>query len=142
MATAKWSTPGTVSGNLNSTAQIDSLATGSTSAFLATYANGTNLDLYASVAVSLSSITPTTGASITLRVLAGQGATVPDNTASVGGGDAYTLPLTTTTSAKVVVFPMVRLYPQNCYFAITNNSGVTLGTGNTVVAQPFDEASN
>ena len=68
--------------------------------------------------------------------------TAPDNTAAVGGGDAYTLPLTTTTSAKVLVFPMVRLYPQNCYFTITNSAGVTLGTGNTVYVQPYDEASN
>lgn len=142
MAKATWSAPGTVSGNLNSGGQADGLATGSTSAFLTTYANGTNLDLYASVAVSLASITPTAGGSITLRVFSGQGSTAPDNTASVGGGDAYTQVLTTSASAKTVVFPLVRLYPQNCYFALTNSAGVTLGTGNTVVVQPFDEASN
>ena len=142
MAKATWSAPGTVSANLNSNAAADSLANGSTSAFLATYANGTNLDLYASVAVSLSSITPTTGGSITLCVFSGQGATVPDNTASVGGGDAYREPLTAGAGVKTIVFKMVRLYPQNCYFAITNSAGVTLSTGNTVTAQPFNEASN
>ena len=51
MSTARWSTPGTVSANLNSGGGANSLANGSTSAFLTTYANGTNLDLYASVNV-------------------------------------------------------------------------------------------
>ena len=140
MSTARWSTPGTVSANLNA-GTANSLANGSSSAFLTAYDNSTNLDLYASVAVALSSITPTSGGSISLSVFSGQGSTAPDNTASVGGGDVYTVPLTAGASAKSVIFPMVRLYPQKCYISLTNNSGVTLGTGNTVYVQPFDESS-
>ena len=141
MSTARWSSPGTVSANLNSGGAADSLASGSSSAFL-TYANGSLLDFYGAVNVNLTSITPTSGGSITLSVFSGFGATVPDNTASIGGGEPYTAVLLQGATAKKIVFPMVRLYPQNCYFAITNNSGVTLGTGNTVYVQPYDEASN
>lgn len=141
MPTARWSTPGTASANLAGTA-LDSLANGSTSVFLTTYANGTNLDLYAGLLINLGSITPTTGGSITVRVFASVNGTAPDNTASVGGGDAYTVPLTTTASAKVITVPMVRLYPGNVYFAVTNNAGVALAaSGNSVVLVPFDEAS-
>lgn len=144
MPTARWSTPGTASANLAGTA-LDALANGSTSAFLTSYANGTNLDLYAGIAINLGSITPTTGGSITVRVFASVNGNTPDNTASVGGGDAYAVPLTTTASAKVVNIPMVRLYPGTVYFTVTNNAGVALSSTagtNTLVVVPFDEASS
>lgn len=142
MTTAKWSTPGTASANLAGTA-LDSLANGSTSAFLTTYANGTNLDLYAGLLINLGSITPTTGGSITVRVFASVSGTAPDNTASVGGGDAYTIPLTTSASAKVLTVPMIRLYPGTIYVAITNNAGVALAaSGNGFVLVPYDEAAS
>lgn len=142
MPTARWSTPGTASANLAGTA-LDSLANGSTSAFLTAYANGTNLDLYAGLLINLGSITPTAGGSITVRVFASVNGTAPDNTASVGGGDAYTIPLTAGASAKVLTVPMVRLYPGTVYVAVTNNAGVALAaTGNTFVVVPFNEASS
>jgi len=118
---------------------VNSLANGSSSGLM-TYDNSTNLDLYASVAVSLGSITPSAGGSITLRVYSTQGATVPDDTGSVGGGDTYTLPLTTSAGAKVVVFPMVRLYPESMRFQITNNAGVSFAaSGNSVSVKPYNE---
>lgn len=144
MPTARWSTPGTASANLAGTA-LDSLATGSTSNFLTSYANGTNLDLYAGLLINLGSITPTAGGSITVRVFASVNGQIPDNTASIGGGDAYTIPLTTTASAKQITIPLVRLYPGIIYFAVTNNAGVALSStsgSNTFVLVPFDEASN
>lgn len=144
MPTAKWSTPGTASNNLAGTA-LDGLAAAATSAFLTGYANGTALDLYAGLLINLGSIAPTSGATITVRVFTSVNGTAPDNTASLGGGDAYTVPLTTTTSAKTVVVPMVRLYPGTIYLAVTNNSGVALSStagSNTVVLVPYDEASN
>jgi hypothetical protein len=138
MATAKWATPTTTAGNIAGTT-LDSLANGSTSAFV-THDNSTSLDLYANVRVTLGSLTPTTGGSITLRVFSTAGGAAPDNTGSVGGGDAYTVPLTVSTSAKEASFPMVRLYPESCRLCITNNAGVSLAaSGNALYVRPFDE---
>src|SRR5215217_7448455 len=124
MATAKWATPSAQGSNIASTT-LDSLANGSTSAFV-THDNSSNLDLYASVLVNLGSFTSTTGASITLRVFSLQSADVPDATGSVGGGDTYTVPITVGASAKVAVFPMVRLYPESLRLCVTNNGGAAL----------------
>lgn len=141
MSTAKWSAPGTASANLAGTA-LDSLASGSTSAFLAVYDNTTNLDLYAGLLINLGSITPAAGGSLQVRVFASVNGQAPDNTASVGGGDAYNVPLLTASGAKQVTLPLVRLYPGKIYIAITNASGVALASsGNTVVLVPFDEAA-
>ena len=118
---------------------VNSLANGSSSGLM-TYDNSANLDLYASVAVSLGSITPTAGGNIVLRAYSTQGATVPDDTGSVGGVDTYTLPLTTTASAKVIIFPMVRLYPESMRFQISNNAGVALAaSGNSISVKPYNE---
>jgi len=136
MATAKWATPSAEGSNIASTA-LDSVGNGS-SASAITYDNSSNLDLYAGVRVALGSITPTTGGCIVLRVYNSQNGNVED---FGGGGDAYTVPLTTTTGAKVAIFPMVRLYPRSLRFVITNNSGVTLAaSGNALYVQPFNES--
>lgn len=139
MAVAKWNTPSAVSSDLAGTT-LNSLATGSTSAFV-TYDNSSNLDLYASVRINLGSFTSTTGASITLRVFSSQDATVPDATGSVGGGDTYTVPITVGASAKVIVIPMVRLYPESLRLCITNNSGASFASGsNNLYLRPFNES--
>jgi hypothetical protein len=139
MATAKYAAPSAQGSNIASTT-LDSLANAGTSTFV-THDNSSNLDLYASVLVNLGSITPTTGGSITLRVFSAQSSDVPDATGSVGGGDAYTQMLTTSASAKVVVFPMVRLYPESLRLCITNNSGVTLaGSSNSIKVRPYCES--
>jgi hypothetical protein len=139
MATAKWATPSAQGANIASTT-LDSLANGSTSAFI-THDNSSNLDLYASVLVNLGSLTPTTGGSIALRVFSAQSADVPDATGSVGGGDTYTQPLTTSTGAKVAVFPMVRLYPESLRLCVTNNAGVALAaSSNSIKVRPFNES--
>src|SRR3954462_4793559 len=101
MSTAKWATPSAAGSNIASTT-LDSLANGSTSAFV-THDNSSNLDLYGSILINLGSLTPGTGGSITLRVFSAQSADVPDATGSIGGGDTYTQMLTTSTGAKVVV---------------------------------------
>ena len=139
MATAKWATPSAQGSNIASTT-LDSLANGSSSAFV-TYDNSTNLDLYASVEIALGSLTPAAGGSITLRVFSCQSADAPDNTASVGGGETYTVPLTTSTGAKVVVIPMVRLYPESLRFSVTNNAGVALASSaNSIKVRPYNES--
>ena len=142
MAVAKWNTPSSLGSNIASTT-IDSKSTGTEGGAIS-YDNSTNLDLYASVTVKLGSITPTTGGSITLRVYTGDGTNVPDiqtSTSPIGFSDAYTAALTSGASAKVVVFPMVRLYPMsNMRFTVQNNSGVTTAaSGNELLVRPYNE---
>lgn len=141
MATAKWATPSAQGSNIASTT-LNSLANAATSAFV-THDNSSNLDLYANVYVSLGSFTSLTGASVTLRLFstADGGADVPDATGSVGGGDAYTAPITVGASAKSILFPMVRLYPFSLRLCITNNSGAAFAAAtNTLQVQPFNES--
>jgi hypothetical protein len=139
MGVINWATPRAVSSNFASTT-LDSLANGSTSAFV-TYDNSSNLDEYGNFSIALGSLTPTTGGSITLRVYsAGDAGTAPDDTGSVGGGDPYTVPLTTTASTKFVTIPGVKLYPFSMRVQITNNSGVSLAaTGNSIKVQGYTE---
>jgi len=139
MSTAKYATPSAQGGNIASTT-LDSLANGSTSAFI-THDNSSNLDLYASVLINLGSITPTTGGSITLRVFSLQSSDAPDATGSVGGGETYTAQLTTSAGAKVAVIPMIRLYPESLRLCVTNNSGVTLNAAsNSLKVRPWNES--
>jgi hypothetical protein len=139
MATAKWATPSAQGANIAGTT-LDSLANGSTSAFV-THDNSSNLDLYGSILINLGSLTPGTGGSITLRVFSAQSADVPDATGSVGGGDTYTQMLTTSTGAKVVVIPMIRLYPESMRLCVTNNAGVALASSsNSIKVRPFNES--
>lgn len=139
MATAKWATPSAAGSNIASTT-LDSLANGSTSAFI-THDNSGNLDLYANIRVTLGSLTPGTGGSISLRTFSTSNNNAPDNTGSVGGGEVYSAQLTTSTGAKEVSFPMVRLYPESMRLCITNNAGVALAaSGNALYVRPFNEA--
>jgi hypothetical protein len=136
MSIAKWATPSARSGNLAGTA-LNSLANGSESAFVA-YNNSSNLDLYAAVTVKLGSLNAVAGGSVTLRIYAGDGTDTPDRGA--GSFDTYTEALTTGTSAKVVVFRMVRLYPFPCQITVVNNAGnSTAASGNELYVRPFNE---
>ncbi len=140
MAVATWNTPSAQAANIASTS-LDSLANGSTSAFV-TYDNSSNLDLYANIEIDLGSFTSTSGASITLRLFstANAGGSVPDATGSVGGGDVYTQPITVGASAKIVIFPMVRLYPFSLRLCVTNNAGASFAaSSNAIKVQPFNE---
>jgi len=136
MAVAKWAAPGTRSSNLAGTA-LNSLANGSASALIS-YDNSTARDLHAAVVVRLGSITPGTGGSVTLRVYAGDGTDLPD--ANGGAFDSYTAALSTGASAKVVTFPMVRLYPFPCRLKIVNNAGVALAaSANELYVRTYNE---
>ena len=138
MATAKWSTPGAESSELSGTA-LNSLASGSSSTAIA-YDNSTNLDLYGRLRIALGSITPTVGAYISIAVYAATGSVTPDF-AGAGAGDVYVVPLTTTASAKVIIVPMIRLYPFPVKIVVTNNSGTAFAaSGNGVYLTPYDEA--
>jgi hypothetical protein len=135
MAIAKWGTAQARSANLASTT-LNSLANGSESTRV-TYDNSSTRDLYGFITVKLGSITPSTGGSISIRVTATDGTDLGD---AAVGGDLYTAALTTTTSSKIVNFPLVRLYPFSLRFSIVNNSGVTLAaSGNEIYVTGFNE---
>jgi hypothetical protein len=137
MATAKWSTPGARSSNFAGTT-LNSIANGSESTRV-TYDNSTTRDLYGFVTIKLGSITPAAGGSITLRVTASDGTDLGD----VVGGDLYTMPLTTSASAKIVNVPLVRLYPFSLRLSIINNAGVSLAaSGNEIYVSAFNEDVN
>jgi len=136
MAVAKWATPGARSSNLAG-ATFNSLANGSAGTAI-TYDNSTARDLYAVVTVKLGSLTPTTGGEITLRVYSGDGTDTPD--LNGGSFDTYRAALTTTAGAKVVTFPMVRLYPFSGTLQVVNNAGVsTAASGNELFVRPYNE---
>jgi hypothetical protein len=134
MAVAKWTAPSTRSANILSTV-ANSLANGSESAVV-TYDNSTNRDLYGVVTLKLGSITPSAGGSVTLRITLNDGTDTSDK----AGGDLYTAVLNSGASAKVVVFPMIRLYPFSLRISLVNNSGVTLaGSSNELYVRPYNE---
>lgn len=134
MAVAKWAAPGTRSSNFAGTT-LNSLANGSESAVV-TYDNSTNRNLYGAVTLKLGSITPASGGSVTLRVTMSDGT----DTADKAGGDLYTSVLLSGASAKVVIWPMVRIYPFSLRFSLINNSGVTLNAGsNELYVTPYNE---
>ena len=135
MADATWSSLGTASGNIASTT-LNSLANGSESSVV-TYDNSTNKNLYALVKVKLGSITSTTGASITLRVAVNDGT---DSDDAGTAGDLYAHSVTVSTSAKVVIFPMIRIYPFSLRLSVTNNTGVALASSsNSIDVIPYGE---
>jgi hypothetical protein len=135
MAIARWAAP-SARITIAATA-INSLANGSASAAI-TYDNSTNRDLYAIVTIKLGSITPAAGGSVSLRVYSGDGTDTPD--LNGGAFDTYVAPLATGASAKVVTFPMVRLYPFPLRFQIVNNAGVsTAASGNELYVRPYNE---
>jgi hypothetical protein len=137
MAVAKWSALGTLSTDIAGTA-LNSLASAAHSALL-TYDNSTNLDLYALVLLNLGSFTSLAGANVILRTYPTIGANVPDNTASVGGGEIYTQPLTVGASAKVAIFN-IRLFPSSMRLQITNQAGAAFAaSANTLKLAPYNE---
>ena len=136
MAVAKWSTPSARSSNLAGTT-FNSKANGSVGDAI-NFDNSGNKDLHGIVTVKLGSLTPSTGGSITLRVYSGDGTDMPD--LNGGSFDAYTEGLTTTASAKVVTFKMIRVYPFPLMFQIVNNAGVsTAASGNELYIRTYNE---
>ena len=134
MAVAKWAAPGSRSSNFAGTT-LNSLANGSESAVV-TYDNSSNRNLYGAVTIKLGSITPSTGGSVTLRVTMSDGT----DTADKAAGDFYTAQLLSGASAKVIILPMVRIYPFSLRFSLINNSGVTLASsGNEIYVTPYNE---
>jgi hypothetical protein len=138
MATAKWATPGTRSADLSGSVLnvAGGIANGAETGTM-TYDNSTARDLYGTVTIKLASLTPTTGASVTLRVQYNDGTDAPNGKF---GGDLYTSLVLTGTGTKTVMFNMVRLYPYSMLFSVINNTGTTIpATGNNFYVRPWNE---
>lgn len=138
MAVAKWTTPiaRTVAGNIAGTNWNTGITNTSESVVVSYSSNTTDKYLYAAATIKLGSITPSTGGSISLRVTLNDGT----DTADKAAGDIYTTILLSGVGAKIIIIPMVRLYPFSMRFSIINNSGVTLATsGNEFYLSPYGE---
>ena len=136
MAVAKWATPSTRSSNFASTTLNSLSGTAGTESAVVTYDNSSNRNLYGAVTIKLGSITPSSGGSISLRVTLSDGT----DTADKAAGDVYTAQLLSGASAKVVIIPMVRIYPFSLRFSVINNSGVAFAaSGNEMYVTPYNE---
>jgi hypothetical protein len=134
MAVARWASPSTRSSNIAGST-LNSLTNTSESAVV-TYDNSSNRSLYGAVTVKLGSIATSFGASISLRITMSDGTDTADKIA----GDVYTAQLTNGTSAKIVIFPMVRLYPFSLRFSIINLANVTFAaSGNEMYVTAYNE---
>jgi len=130
MAIAKWATPvaRSVAGNIASTSWNTGITTGSESAVVSYATNSTDKYLYAAATIKLGSINSSNGGSISLRVMLNDGTDTSDQAA----GDIYTAQVryTGSTGSKIIIIPMVRLYPFSMRFSLINNTGATLATSN------------
>lgn len=134
MAIARWGTPGPRSSNLAGTT-LNNLVNGASSTRVV-YENTTGKAYNAFLTIKLGSITPATGGSISARITCSDGVDVGDGI----NGDSWPLALTTTTSAKVVIKEMIRIYPGTNRINITNNSGTSFpSSGNEIYITPYGE---
>jgi len=133
----KWNTPRAVATVMST--ELNSLANGSQASSSATYANQTNLDLYADIEVLLASLSPSTGAYISLYVLESiDGTNFPAQSAAdlrlTSTQLLCTIPIgTTAATAQRVVVRNVLLPPAVFTLVLDNQTGVALNaSGNTV----------
>lgn len=141
MALARWASPSSrISLNASSVLNSLSATAGSNESNAVTYDNSTNRNLYGAVTVTLGAPATTTlsGASISLRVTLSDGTSVADLKTA---GDIYTAQVLVNASAKVVIFPMVRIYPFSMRLSVINNTGVAFNasTGNDILVTPYSE---
>lgn len=135
MPTAKWATPSAESANLAGTT-LDNLASGA-SARIA-YDNSTNKDLYARITVVLGSFNPGATQALTLRRVGIRSSVDEDFTTAL---ETYTAAVTAGASAKMVIYPMVRIYPFADAFRIINGTSANFAvSGNAVYIQPYNES--
>jgi len=126
------------------TTGLNSLAAGSVSAASATYANQTNLDLYCDVELFLNTITPATGAYVSIYILAAvDGTNFPAQSAAdlrLTSTQLFCVIPIGTTAATVqrVAARNILLPPQPVQFVLDNQTGTVLNsTGNTVKVDAY-----
>ena len=135
MAVAKWATPSSRSSSIVTT-ELDSLAAASESTPV-TYDNSSNKNLYGAVTVKLGTFDPAAGAYISLRVNMSDGT---DTATAKFAGDVYTASVDDARGAKVVIFPMVRLYPFSLRISVINNASTSFNAAdNDIYITPYNE---
>jgi len=135
MAVAKWATPSSRSSSLV-TNELDSLTTGSESTPVS-YDNSSNKNLYGAVTVKLGTFDPDAGAYISLRINISDGT---DTATAKFAGDVYTASVDDASGAKVVIFPMVRLYPFDLRVSVVNNTSTSFNSAdNDIYVTPYNE---
>ena len=135
MAVAKWATPSSRSSSLV-TSELDSLTTGSESTPVS-YDNSSNKNLYGAVTVKLGTFDPNAGAYISLRINISDGT---DTATDKFAGDVYTASVNDASGAKVVIFPMVRLYPFDLKVSVINNTSTSFNAAdNDIYVTPYNE---
>lgn len=135
MAVAKWAAPSSRSSSIVTT-ELDSLAAASESTPV-TYDNSSNRDLYAAVTVKLGTFDPAASAAITLRVNMTDGT---DTASAKFAGDIYVAQVDDGSNAKVVIFPMVRLYPFSLRISVLNGTSATFNAAdNDIYVTPYNE---
>jgi hypothetical protein len=127
------------------TTGLNSLANNTMSAASSTYANQTNLDLYADIEVVLASLSPAAGAYVSIYVLESV-----DGTNFPAQSDAdlrltstqllCVIPIgTTAATAQRVTARNILLPPAAIQFKLDNQTGVALNaSGNTVKILPYN----
>jgi hypothetical protein len=138
----KWGTPGTLTTVLST--GLNSLGNATMSAASSTYANDTSLDLYVDVEVVLASLSPTSGAYVSIYLWeAVDGATFPaQSDADLRLTTTQLLCVipvgTTAATAQRVVARNLLLSPAKVQFKLDNQTGVALNaSGNTVKILPY-----
>lgn len=131
-----WSASPTSRGTVLTT-ELNSLADAAYSAAGSAIDNTTNLDEYGALDIVLASLTPTTGAYLTLFMVQSlDGTNYEDSPSSTNPGQSmvvWTGSVATGAGAKRIVTSWFRLPPGKFKFVLKNDCNVALGsTGNTV----------
>lgn len=129
------------------TTEANSLANGSYTAVGTALDNTANLDMYCDVEIALASLTPTTGAKLTLFMLvSNDGTTYEDPPSSTNPGfgcQNISVPVSTGVGAKKVTVGPFLLPPKKVKFVLLNSANVALASsGNTGTAYTYNETNN
>ena len=132
-----WQTGGPTSRSTGLTTELNSLANGAYSSAGTAFDNTTNRDQYGALDIVLASLTPASGASLSVYLLQSlDGTTYEDAPASTNPGThmlVATVLLNASTSAKRVMSPAFYLPPGKFKLVLLNSAGVALASsGNTV----------
>lgn len=137
MSVAKWSVPSSEI----SLGSITGLSSGSTVIVADIDNTGiTNTNLYVSFWVELSSFTPGTAASLTVRLVRKRGSQYETNNASTFTGETFVKAITSATEAKFMHIGPMRL-PGGFIWGVqfVNNTSSTISTSTPIVYQTFNE---
>jgi hypothetical protein len=136
MSAATWSAPTTESANQAGTA-LNSIADGSTTAIIVDFDNTTAKALYLALWITLGSITPGTGGSISVRLRRLRSGTYEDATMS---NVVAAKVLASGAGVKNLAFHIPLPGPFVYGLEVVNNAGVTLAaSGNALYSATFGE---